>query len=436
MPWMRVSTLAAGVLCLLVMSGCDHRSRPLRLVPFQQSGSIDMLPRVERGQVEPAVDDVPDLQALDRSHRRAVGEEYRALTPVEAQCLAAAESSLGNLLAGERSAVQPRGGLCHDNERAVAVMRRALSYAAAEARNRSAADALEAYYRLLETEGLRDLVGESAATLQEALNEVTRLRERGMTIPPEVAQLEGQQITLDERRVEAELAIVRLNSTLRDLTGLRAPDEQVLFWPTTELTVATRPIDIDLAVAEGLQMRPELNMLRYVERQLDTETLPVARQVLGGLSAIAGAQPALAKCCSLLALASLLCGSEADEAEVAARRRQLREYRRDRERAVEAEIRQAVYTVDARVKQVALAKRRLVEATLTASDAVERQQAGRGNFVEVTSAELAAVQARADLVSAVVAWKLAEVDLREAQGVLIFECSASGNPFAGRVVCP
>jgi hypothetical protein len=396
-------------------------------MPWAASAAIDALPEVERGQITPAIDDVPELESRDLALRCEARPRYRALTPAEAQCLAADESPLGTLLSDERAALRDSPGLCHGNERAVAVMRRALTHAAAEARNASAGDALKAYYHLVEAEGLHDLALDSRQTLGTALAELDTLRQRGITIPPTAGEVERQQIELDQQTVAGELAILQLNNALRELTGLRSGDDTQRFWPVAELKVVAEPIDLDAAVTEGLQWRPELNLLRYVERQLDRETLPVARQVLSGVTGILGSQPPT-KRCSLTPLAFILCGSQGDADELVARRRQLHQYRRDREQAVAAEIRQAVYTVEARLKQVAVAKRRLTAMRQQATDAAERQQAARGNFVEVAVAELTAIQAQADLLSAVVAWELARVELREAQGMLIFECRGAACP--------
>lgn len=419
------STLAvAGMLTLAILGGCSHQGQRLCLIPYEQSGQVEALPPAERAPIVPDVGRLPPLTEADLTLRGEVPRAYHALTPGQAQCLSAEESALGNLLSRERSAVQSSGGVCHNNERTAAVMRRALSYASAEARNESAGDGLEAYYRLVEAEGLRDVLRESGQSVDETLREVETLRQRGVTIPPEARSITSSRLTLSDQIIDDDLAVLQLNSRLRELTGLRAESDGALFWPVVKLTVDAAPVDIELAVAEGLQMRPELNLLRFVERNLDEETLPVARAVLGGISGALGTQPTSKTCCSLLALAKLMCAGS-DEAEAAARRRQLRQYRIDRERAVEAEIRRAVFEVEARLKQVAVAKERLGEAELNFSEATERQRAGRGSFVEATEAQTSALEARGGLVRAVVAWELARVSLREAQGLLIFECGGT-----------
>ncbi len=427
----RLPALAIWLLLCLAICGCAHR-RTVRccVVNYDSGNTIDSLPAVDRGSLEPSVEQVPDVHTLELTLGQEVTREYRALTPAEAQCLAAQESSLGNLLAAERNAVQSSDKLCHRGDRSAAIMRRALSYAASEARNQSAGDSLEAYYRLVEAEGLRDVLSETTTSLQQAIDEVETLRRRGITIPPGANEIERRQSDLQNRIVEDQLAIVKLNNRLRQLTGLKAPDNQVHFWPVVQLNVTTTPIDVDSAVAEGLQMRPELNLLRFVERQLDEDMLPVARQVVSGVTGILGTQPSTPCCCSLLTMAKLFCSTCAEENELAARRRQLSQYRADREQAVEAEIRENAYSVDSRLRQIAIVKERVAATQQDHSDAQERQQAGRGSFVEIETAELAMLQARADLVSAVASWEVARAALRESQGLLACECG-NVNMLAG-----
>src|SRR4051812_17720419 len=115
---------AAGLLALLALSGCAHRGGRCYTASYDAGGSIESLPEVARGAFEPGLGQVPDFETLDRALDRHGPFAYRGLTPAQAQCLAAAESTLGNLISAERSALQPRGGRCHNNERSVAVMRR------------------------------------------------------------------------------------------------------------------------------------------------------------------------------------------------------------------------------------------------------------------------------------------------------------------------
>ena len=84
---------------------------------------------------------------------------YRALGPAECQCLAAQASQLGKLFDGERPALaanESAGGCCSRTDNTLSYD--VLCTAALEARNRSAGDALNAYYLLAQNEARLDLV--------------------------------------------------------------------------------------------------------------------------------------------------------------------------------------------------------------------------------------------------------------------------------------
>lgn len=420
----RMPILAIALLLLLPSGGCAlrrHGGGGWRA----SAPTIDSLPPVGRVEIVPDTDAIGAFAVVDLTLRRGDGVEYRGLTPEETQCLAVDESPLGDAIDAERRAIQAPPGACGKGERGAAVMRRLLAYAAAEARNKSAGDALEAYYRLVQAEAQHDLLARTRNTLRATASDLEQARRRGLTLPPEANAIAARQLAVNQSVVEDDLAVLKLNTALAQLTGLSRPDERLRFWPVTRLAATAAPVDIDVAIAEGMALRPELNLLRYAEASLDEETLPAVRQMMGGISGILGMQPAAPSCSTLAKLCVLLCGST-DAEEAAARRRQLRQYRIDREEAVADEIRQAAYTIEARARQIALAKEGVALAQQRLSDAVERQRIAQATLADVTAAQTAALEAHGDLVGRVVEWELARVELREAQGKLVSECRGNG----------
>ena len=94
----------------------------------------------------------------------------------------------------------------------------------------------------------------------------------------------------------------------------------------------------------------------------------------------------------------------------------------EREQAVSEEIRQAVILRDARLRQVALAQQRLEEAIELVAQTKSRHEHAEATYFDVLRANLAEQQAQADLITAVIGWEIAEYKVRQAQGLLVYEC--------------
>ncbi len=115
-------------------------------------------------------------------------------------------------------------------------------------------------------------------------------------------------------------------------------------------------------------------------------------------------------------------GTSKQHVEAATRRGQIQGLLGRQEQAAAEEIRRAADTVEARLREIALAKRNRDSC----QNRLERVQARRGadgvTALDVTRAQLDLYQAESELVGKVVAWKIAEVKLLEAQGALPIEC--------------
>jgi hypothetical protein len=420
---MRVVSWLFWMLVALAAAGCAQRAA-LSHRPIATTATSDSLEIANRDAREVDVTKVERLPLVDQvlGFPGAPGD-YHALGPADCQCLAARASKLGNLFDGERRALaanESASGCCSrtDNSLTYDVLRTA----ALEARNRSAGDALEVYFRLAENEARLDLVAKALAETRHAATNVGRLREQGLKLPPDENLFLRRETELRDQQAQAQGAVSQLNAQLWQLIGLEptVPNERI--WPTADLAVAVERQDIEAAVQYGLGMRPELNMLRRLRRNLDEESLPAARAALAQVNPLLGLEPQPSGASGLLGMVGAMKKIRAAEQELPERRRQLNEYARKREQEVAVEVRQATETVELRLRQIALAKESLEQATGRRADVETRATTGGATFADVTAARLALIEAEEALLDKVVAWKIAQARLKQAQGLLVAEC--------------
>lgn len=356
---------------------------------------------------------------------------YYELSEPQCQCQAAAHSTLGNLLDSERATLARQSG--HHVSRSQNAKLDALATAALEARNDSAAAALQLFFALAEGEARLQLAAASEHELQSDLDKVHELRQRGMQVPLDETQFRKQLDDLRSNRIDLELQIAEGNHKLRQLLGMTSADPAARIWPATDLRVDAEPIDPELAVQDGLAWRPEVGLLRRASGGLDTHSLGAARAMLASVHGLLGLK---ADVC-LIAKARPLASHARKAEEVDSRRRQIRQYDSQREQELAEQIRLAVATIDGRLRQVALAEM-TTQATQKRLDELKKgQAAGQSNFADLSSARLKSVDARGELIHAIVAWKQAQVKLKQLQGRLVAECMGAGNgcpPMAGGTV--
>jgi hypothetical protein len=379
----------------------------------------EMLPLVERGHLVPAVDELPPMNPLGLDLGIDQLPEYRGLTPLECQCLAVMHSALGNLLSGERRAMREKAEICHP-DRVAEIKRRVLAYASAEARNHSGGVGMEMYFHLAEAEAKRDILEVSLNEIMTGQEKLASAVAEGIDAAEARDRLFPQRTQSVDALVAVDLAIEQLNAQLRRQLGFRQDGYPFRFWPVVELRVTAEPLDTEALVANGLAMRPELNAIRVVGSNLDRSTLPAMRDFLKSISPLLG-NDAPDGACKLLSKLHALCSGAVGE-ELSERRAQIMRHLAEREQAVAEEIRQAVILVEARLRQVALAKEKLEEASETLRQTQSQHENAEATYFDVLRATLAEQQSRADLISAVVGWEIAMVKVREAQGLLVYEC--------------
>lgn len=408
------------ILSQLMAAGCAARGKaPVQhQVSMRTVSTTERLPLVERGAITA---DLAMLAGLKPAPPVFGVEDYRGLTPTEAQCGAASASTIGNLVSSERRAIAAAAAERHHGaDEATRLQLHLLSFVAVEARNQSAADALQAYYNLALAEHGRDTIEHLLAEQNRARDLGEQARTRGVQISTDLTELDRQLLDTQQQLAELEINTGELNAALRELLAISPREGYWKFWPETPLTVQPQAIDSNLAVATALENRPELGLLRVLIANLNEETLPVARAAVGRADSLLGASASAAKPC-FPCLAALLLAHSAD-AEVEARRAQLCDYLGRREAAVAAEVQRAITKLDVRLDQVLLARSTVSSWERRLELVRQQQQTGNATFLDISLAEQRLLEARQQVIQRTVEWHLAMVELKDAQGILAGEC--------------
>jgi len=343
--------------------------------------------------------------------------------PLEVQCGAVRNSSAGNLLAAKRAAVgMPRGRSKHSRHagdaHVASTKRGVLALAAEEARNRDAGSALEAYWSLAAAEHSLPEVDAALAAIATAITDRETLAGRGLEVPVEDASLRDRQLALDDARIEVTAAIDSLSLAVGQLAGL-PPGTVRTVYPGTGGGAIEDLGDVDALVAEGLARRPELRMLRLMLANLDDDTADLGKMVLSLANPALAADEPASQSCGLALMIRLHGPRDCDTASV---RSQLQRMLRDREAAVETEIRQAARLAAAAAARVPLANQRRAMAEQAALDARARQRVGDADAFGVHLTDVEAAAARRAVVERRADWERARAKVWQAQGTLAAAC--------------
>lgn len=410
MPGRMLALPLVALVALTTIGGCAQRgNRAAGGGGASRGGMLISLPPVERGKI-----------TAESGIATAAGEsiptpanEYVALTAAEAQCLAARHSLLGNLLDGEANAI-----CCDDVKHCERNSHHALQRikigAAREARNKSAGDALKLYWGLAEVEAGLDALEESAGVIDDILAKAAEIKRNELQVPFDRTEFERQRLKLDSERADLEAKRVTMNSQLRALIGPTTSPTS-LFWPSDALRPNTAPPDADTEVAYALATRPELVTLGSLVADGTTPT-DVITELLGGTHGLLGLKTKLAA----LKISKQLAGGS--DCEPCARQGQLQDLYRGRQEQVAGEVRAAVFAMEARRRQAALAEKQVESWDARLEQLRQLRTTGEASFVEIDGARLKRIEAQQEYVSALAAWKRAEVELHQAEGALEAEC--------------
>jgi len=421
----RISLIAAVLLAGCVLTACSrHRGGSPASTGPAEGFLSEALPSVsERGSI------CADVTALE-SYPTPDGTQPESLTPILYQQLdaatcrgrAAAHAWLAGILNNERRLL---GSVATDGDQqqacAAGIHRRVLAFGAQEDRNRAAAAALEAFYLLAEAEFGSDMTRQALEESQRAIDHFKQLREQGFEVHIDGGLLRRQHLALLDRRVELQTSIRQLNGRLGQLLGLDADDGTPL-WPAADLTVDVEPINVEQAVDEGMAHRADVGVIVMLRRRLTKDSLAGVRRALARVDGLIGGPFPAGAPLGVLKILRTLCGDGDDDCELAMRRAQLDRLLVARSEAATAEIRQAVHQIDDRLKRTALARDMLIDHERELKRVTDKHEATDASTFEVSAAQLNVLRARSELVHQVVAWKIAKMKLRQAQGLLAVDC--------------
>lgn len=388
---------------------------------------------VEEGKVDVPRPDVSALGTFEELQQRRPSHPLetatRELSADETQSLAAANSRLANLTELERQAVAQAAGNFKKAARLVGLQQQLLCLRAVHERNQSASQALQAFYKLAEVRGNGPALESSLAQLNRMQDDLRKVKEQGLKVTADRSALARQQLELHDQQQHLDIGDAQLSEQLRGIIGLN-PGEPTRLLPQANLTLTAENIDVDVAVSIGLQTRADLAALRLLLLELDTQTLPAARR---GLSQ---SDPALGVPAPTFGALHKFFKGDTASCKVEIRRAQLTELLDAREQQVASEIRLAVREIETRLKQSAIAAESLASWQQRIGDLRALREVGSATPLEIQQAQLAASAAESALLKQAIAVRLAEVKLKEAQGILAAESGYDVGACLAGLCCP
>lgn len=348
-------------------------------------------------------------------------EKYRVLDASKCAALAGCHSLPATLLDTERCLVCSRCG--REGAKAAAascLVIHILALRAAEERNKSAGTALELFYHLAEAHAARELLDLSVLEVDKAIEDYAQLQGRGLRLPDDDTAWRRQRAELLGRRAELAASASDLEGQLCRLMGLQR-DPQAPLCAQADLKVRVELIDVEEAVRRGLETRGDLATLRFLAENLDKKTLPVVRGTLRRVDALLGtsANGPLGKLAALC---------DDGNSELPMRQSQLALLIDDQTEAIELEIRRAARVLQTRLRQAALAKEKLELAERHVRNQRDKRQSDSATPFDVTAAKLEVLREETDALHQAIAWRIAEVKFRQAQGLAACPCASPPEP--------
>lgn len=342
--------------------------------------------------------------------------EYRQLTATECRKLAAANAPFADDLDRHPDNDPPVCASLRPNAVRQAEMSRLVrGYGADELRNRAAGEALDEFFKLANAEGQYDLLLAADAELRKQLADALKAEKTGFK-GADISSIRRRLLDIEAQRAKLEAGIDSLNASLRVRLGL-ATNDSLPLWPADPLRVKKEDVDVEQAVATGLQYRSDLNLLRMLAKGSAGElTISFLKSINPLLASAKTGNPLAALIAPILAPLS----KEPQRQQAAATTR-VAGVLQGRERQADAEIRAAVVTLKGNRAAVAARALDVKQVEAKIEELETRQKAGQNVAVELATAKLNLLKAKGDLLTAVTDWHEAEVKLRQAMGLLVRE---------------
>ncbi|WP_153558518.1 TolC family protein [Roseimaritima sediminicola] len=375
--------------------------------PSQSGASGESTNSAETGESE-SLEAVEMIQPGEQ-HAASPAESVAGWSVESVRHWAAQNAALANALAAESRSVGAAYDRQKDDQRKQACLTQmVLAHLAAHDRNRAAAEAMTAYYRIVALEKQVNLLTDAI----EVVETLTRLAEKAeeLELPDGNSnELRRQRLELGVRHVDAATAIRKLRLRLARLTGqpLTATEQA---WLSDPLPGAGNPLPLDEALSDAWAHRHDLQAIEVVCPRISADTMPAVRSLMGVLQPGLGIAAAVATKCSLFAAG----GEEGQD--VCARRNQCRQLAQTRRDQIEDEVRLAMLELEASYQRTQLVRDRLELARQAAREqakAVELEQSPAGADL---LAALESLEVQGDLQTRLMEQAVAEVELLEARG--------------------
>ncbi|MDA0657581.1 MAG: hypothetical protein O2931_16210 [Planctomycetota bacterium] len=405
----RLAFTLAFAACGLGVIGCaGHRCRSVTSSACRVPPTLASYDRTAARSIEldtSIVSDPGDVVANSPQHKISTSHYYGLLAS-ECQLLSAAHCSEANLL--EQKATELEQSKQHgSSQEAIALLASACRDLAIHLRNRSAAEGLRLYFRLLEAEGQRNWNELALHELDSALADYRRFKDQGVQVSTDASPLHRQRHELQDQHEQLWLASAQSQGGIRLQIGLCANDSPPI-WPASRIVVSEIIPDLDATIANGLCLRRDLSAMR---RLCQCESGALDPKLMGMLSQ---ATPSMA---------IILSATSSGKASGTAQRSMICCSLADQEQVVEEEIRQAARSVESSLIRIALAKQELARTRERLSELESLRGSDHVTLFDLSGARLQVLRVEGELTQRVVAWQLSVVGLWEATGQLT--CTAA-----------
>lgn len=348
----------------------------------------------------------------------APSETYQLIDASEAQCHAATNAAVANMVELERHWAQV---IIECDTDAVAanyrLHRDLMSLRACAIRNEAAAAALTSFYQLAGLEAQNHYLNHALQEVGQTYARVEKLREAGQPLPEGVnRQTVGTQYReLEDRLRQLDLQRLQLNGQLQSLVGCPI-NEHKYFWPQLDWQPQLDAVDVEAELALGLANRHELRGLAVVLCNMEKVTLPMTRGVLQIADTTVGSvEPRDG------VIHTIRCMHCYDH-EVPVRCQQLALFYEDTETKTTAEIKNAAYKITLQQSRIVLAQETVLDLRARIEELEKTQDTDNASIFTISRVRIDLDQAEADLVEQLITVKIAQVELKKAQGMLATEC--------------
>ncbi len=353
---------------------------------------------------------VPSMDAT------SITVEPASLDSAKVTMLAGAASAPANLLDGERRALRCELDRENPAECAqVGLVQSVLKDLAADRRDESAAEALDAFYRILALQQQLDLLTQSSEVLQSLLKMAEQAEE--LDLPDgDVSELRLKYLDVREQVIVVRFGIRKLQRRLAD--AIDWPPQQVESATlVSSLSIDNSFTDESAALTLALANRGDYLAALTLCRCMNTESLPAAKSMMGVL------QPGLGLAMSKgpIAILAKLAHRSDLASDLTCRRQQCDSLTKASRETIEQQISHAILDLDEANERLMIAKE-IEQATMestrrkTSAEKIDKAPAGAQKLAQLTE-----FKRRGDRIDRERDLALGEVQLRRMMGTLFNE---------------